>query len=124
MNYFTFGHRKKQFTLLLLILTISAVATDLYTPSFSAIAKGLSTTVNGVQWTISLFVFMLGISQVFYGPLSDFIGRKKVLILGFAIATLGSCLCVFFSFCRRSVYWAYATRFWTRCSCCSVAFNF
>lgn len=43
-----------------------------------------------VQLTFSSFVIGLGAAQVFYGPLSDRYGRRKLLLVGFAIAAVGS----------------------------------
>lgn len=90
-----FSETKKQFLLLVSLLTLSSIATDLYTPSFLDMSNSLLTTPNGVQWTITLFVLTLSLSHFFYGPLSDIFARKKVLLVGFFFAILGSLLCVF-----------------------------
>ena len=95
MKIFSFAAREKQFFTIILILTLSSIATDLYAPSFSEIAGKLATDMNGVQWSVSLFVFAVALSHLFYGPLSEIVGRKKVLILGLGLASLGSFVCVF-----------------------------
>jgi MFS transporter, DHA1 family, multidrug resistance protein len=43
-----------------------------------------------VQLTFSAFVVAFGVLQLFYGPLSDRIGRKRALLLGLSVAVVGS----------------------------------
>ncbi len=43
-----------------------------------------------VQLTFSSFVLGLGAAQLFYGPLSDRFGRRRLLLFGFVVAGLGS----------------------------------
>ncbi|MFY9249509.1 MAG: MFS transporter, partial [Burkholderiaceae bacterium] len=45
-----------------------------------------------VQLTFSGFVVTYGSLQLIYGPLSDRIGRKKVMMLGLSVAVAGSLL--------------------------------
>lgn len=45
-----------------------------------------------VQLTFSGFVVAYGLSQLVYGPVSDRIGRKKVLLFGLAVVMLGATL--------------------------------
>ena len=45
-----------------------------------------------VQLTFSGFVVAYGVLQLVYGPLSDRLGRKRVLLFGLALACLGSVL--------------------------------
>lgn len=94
MKILPFGERRKQFLLLVLILTLSSIVTDIYLPSFLEMPSKLETTMNGVQWSLSLFVLMLAFAHLIYGPLAERFGRKKVLLFGLAIAFLGSLLCV------------------------------
>ena len=48
---------------------------------------------GSVQLTFSAFVIAFGGAQVFYGPLSDRHGRRRLLLLGFALAAVGSLAC-------------------------------
>jgi len=45
-----------------------------------------------VQLTFSLYVVAFGLSQLIYGPVSDRIGRRKVLLFGLAVVVLGATL--------------------------------
>ena len=47
---------------------------------------------NEVQLTITIYLVAICISQVFWGPLSDLIGRRIVLIIGASLFSLGGIL--------------------------------
>src|SRR5262249_10350964 len=64
---------------------------DLYLPSLPAIGEALAATPAAVQLTISAYLIGFGAGQVVYGPLSDRLGRKPVMLgalLLFCAATL------------------------------------
>ncbi|NGX38248.1 MAG: Bicyclomycin resistance protein [Chlamydiae bacterium] len=68
---------------------------DLYSPSFPLIAKSLNTNEQLVQLTIATYFFGYTIGLLFFGPISDAIGRKKPLIFGFLLYCLLSLFCAF-----------------------------
>lgn len=80
-------------TVILLIVTLMQLSADLYTPSLPAIASALSSNTETIQLTLSLFMLGFGASHVFYGPLSDRIGRKTPMVLGIGISIIGSLIC-------------------------------
>lgn len=59
-------------------------------PSMPSWAGIFDVDQASVQLTFSAFVIAYGGAQVFYGPLSDRHGRRRLLLLGFALAALGS----------------------------------
>lgn len=67
-----------------------AFALDIYVPSIPAIHVYFATTPVVVQLTISLFLLMTGIGQLFVGPLSDNFGRRWIIISGTVIFLVGS----------------------------------
>tara|TARA_Y100000589_G_C27179249_1_gene640064 strand:- start:29 stop:1180 length:1152 start_codon:yes stop_codon:yes gene_type:complete len=74
---------------------VGIFATNLYLPSFSNIALDLNASSQSVQLTLTVFLFSFGIFQLLHGPLSDQIGRKKVMIFGlfiFIVASFGAAL--------------------------------
>ena len=74
-------HRQTAITVLFLMV-LAQLALDIYLPSFLAIANSLKTTLDSVQLTFSVFLAGFSMSQIIYGPLSDYYGRKPFLILG------------------------------------------
>ena len=92
-NEFTNARRR----LLLLTLTITCslgqVASTIYVPSVPAIAGTLETSVSRVQLTFVAYLAAFAVSMLVLGPLSDRYGRRRTMVLGIALSTLGSISC-------------------------------
>jgi DHA1 family florfenicol/chloramphenicol resistance protein-like MFS transporter len=72
---------------------LASLAMDIYLPVVPAMPGILDTTPFVIQLTLSLYMVMLGVGQVLFGPISDRIGRRPVLLAGallFAMASLGA----------------------------------
>ena len=68
---------------------------DTYLPSFPAIAADLAATHQDMQRTLSDYLWAFGVMMLVYGPLSDALGRRRVVLLallGYALASLGCAL--------------------------------
>jgi MFS transporter, DHA1 family, multidrug resistance protein len=82
-----------------LILTLalqSAVppfATDMYTPAFPRVTSELATSASLVGLTLTTFFLGMALGQLLGGPLSDQRGRRKPMIVGGLICTLGAVGC-------------------------------
>lgn len=80
---------------LLLIGALSAfppVTTDIYLPALPQLTHDLGGTTAQGQQTLAAFFFGLSIGQLLYGPWSDRIGRRPVVLIGVAVylaATFG-----------------------------------
>ncbi len=61
---------------------LASLAMDIYLPIVPAMPGMLGTSPAVVQLTLSLYMVMLGLGQIVFGPLSDRIGRRPVLIGG------------------------------------------
>jgi MFS transporter, DHA1 family, multidrug resistance protein len=81
-------------TVLLALLTaLGPLSTDLYLPSLPAIARTLDTTTAGAQATLSAFLVGFAVGQIGYGPVSDRLGRRPVLLAGLVLFGLASAAC-------------------------------
>ncbi|RYF26798.1 MAG: Bcr/CflA family efflux MFS transporter [Comamonadaceae bacterium] len=76
-----------------LLSAIGPFAIDMYLPALPAIGASLGADVASVQWSLTAFFLALGAGQLFYGPVSDMVGRKPPLYFGLALFTLASVGC-------------------------------
>jgi MFS transporter, DHA1 family, multidrug resistance protein len=79
--------------MLAMLTALSPLSTDLYLPSLPAIARALGTDAAGVQLTLSAYLVGYAVGQIFYGPLSDRIGRKPTVAAGLIVYCLASVAC-------------------------------
>ncbi len=86
-------HRRSSITLLALVVGISPFATDMYVPALPAIARDLDTTTAVAQLSLTAFLVSFALGQFVIGPLSDGIGRRRVLLIGTAVFTVASLGC-------------------------------
>lgn len=71
----------------LALLSASApFAIDMYLPALPDIVRDLDTTQPMVQLTLSAFLAGLAIGQLVIGPLSDALGRHRLMLVGTVIA--------------------------------------
>ncbi|MDR2223508.1 MAG: MFS transporter [Flavobacteriaceae bacterium] len=66
-------------------IPLSGFVTDIYLPSFPAMAKGLMVSEQDIQLTLTCYLLSYGISQVFIGSLLDNIGRYKPRLFALAL---------------------------------------
>lgn len=64
---------------------LASLAMDVYLPVVTTMPAALETTPAVIQLTLSLYMIVLGVGQLAFGPLSDRIGRRPVLIGGAAL---------------------------------------
>jgi DHA1 family bicyclomycin/chloramphenicol resistance-like MFS transporter len=81
--------------ILSLLLGLQPLTSDLYLPALPALAAHFGAAPAHAQLTLTALILAFGVSQLFWGPLSDRIGRRRVLLLGVAGylgAAIGSAL--------------------------------
>ncbi len=85
---------KTPLLLAMLIIATGQVGVSIYLPSLPLVAAHFSIGQVDVQSLVTLFLVGFGVSQLFYGPLSDSIGRRPVFILGQGVYLLGTLVCL------------------------------
>lgn len=82
--------------LVVLIAFLSAfipLSTDLYLPALPRMAESFKAAPSLINLTLIMFFAFYAAGTLFWGPLSDKYGRKRILIIGLIMYTLASVLC-------------------------------
>ena len=73
-----------------LLLGLQPVTTDIYLPALPQMRVALGVSQADAQWTLSALVLAFGTAQLFWGPVSDRVGRRPVLLWGLSLFVLAS----------------------------------
>ncbi len=76
-----------------MLVVLPIVAMDLQFAAMPRIARELGASVASIQLTLSAFAISFGILQLIYGPLSDRVGRKPLIVGGMVLFGLASLAC-------------------------------
>ncbi|MDR6711016.1 DHA1 family bicyclomycin/chloramphenicol resistance-like MFS transporter [Pseudomonas hunanensis] len=80
-------------TLLLLMGLLGVFPLDVILPSFPALSAEFAVQSADIAWSVSLFAVGVAVSQCLIGPVSDRVGRKRLLLLGLITAAAGAVGC-------------------------------
>ncbi len=85
----------KEFTLLMaLLMSIVAISIDAMLPALGLVAREFAMeNPNHAQYVISCLFLGMTFGQLICGPLSDALGRKRLLLGGMAVYLVGSVVC-------------------------------
>ncbi len=90
------GTKRLQLALLLGSLGLLGPFTiDMYLPSFPTIVEDYETTASLVQISLTTCLLGLGLGQLFIGPMSDVLGRRKPLLIFLIMYLIASIICAF-----------------------------
>ncbi|MGI3785809.1 MAG: multidrug effflux MFS transporter [Janthinobacterium lividum] len=78
---------------LAVVTGISPLATDMYIPGLPELAADLHTSAAVAQLTLTAFLVAFAGGQLLLGPLSDAIGRRRLVLLGTLAFAVASVLC-------------------------------
>lgn len=85
-----------RFVLIVFVIAmLGPFASDSYLPSLPQMTEYFGTTANMMQFSITAYFLGLSVLQLFWGPLSDKMGRKHALQLGCITALFGCAICIF-----------------------------
>jgi len=81
--------------LIALIISLVALSIDAMLPALPQIAADLGVVeINDSQYVISIFFAGMALGQMFFGPMSDSVGRRPAILAGFAVFALGCLLSI------------------------------
>ncbi len=90
------GHTKEFTFLMALLMSVVAITIDALLPALGIIGSDLQLqNQNHAQYLISFIFVGMAIGQLIAGPLSDALGRKKILYCGLGLYFIGSIICYF-----------------------------
>ena len=82
--------------LIVLIVGLPQLSETVYTPSLPDIAHALQTSDAMVEYTLTIYLFGFAIGTLFWGKISDKLGRKPCVIMGLVIFIM-SCIGCYYS---------------------------
>ncbi len=90
-----------------LLAAFGPLSLDMYLPALPNVSEDFKTTTSSVQLSLTACMIGLAVGQLFVGPISDVIGRKKPLLVVLAVYALMSTL----SAVAPTIEWLIAIRF-------------
>src|SRR6266571_4430219 len=81
--------------LLTAIVGLGALSIDMFLPSLPAMTLAFGSDAATAQLTVTLFLAGLAAAQLVWGPLSDRLGRSRVLLAGLAVYATAGTACAF-----------------------------
>ena len=92
-----FFDRTTQPTMLTLVLlaSISALAMNIYLPSLPKMAIEFSTTPAAMGLSVGVYLGTSALIQLFAGPISDRIGRRKIVQVSLIMFVIASISCAY-----------------------------
>jgi DHA1 family bicyclomycin/chloramphenicol resistance-like MFS transporter len=85
--------RRPPLALLVLVTAIAPAALHMLVPSLPLLATVFDAPAANVQLVLTLFLAGIATGQLVYGPVSDRLGRRPVLIAGLLLFLVGTALC-------------------------------
>jgi DHA1 family bicyclomycin/chloramphenicol resistance-like MFS transporter len=81
--------------LLTAIVGLGALSIDMFLPSLPAMTTAFDSDAATAQLTVTLFLAGIAVSQLAWGPLSDRLGRRRVLLAGLGVYAAAGTACAF-----------------------------
>ncbi len=80
---------------LILLSGLSAMVMNIFLPSLPQMAEFFDTDYGVMQLSVPLYLLCSAVMQLFIGPISDNLGRRKVMLWGLALFMLATLGCIY-----------------------------
>ncbi|XCW67348.1 multidrug efflux MFS transporter EmrD [Kosakonia cowanii] len=80
--------------MLVLLVAVGQMAQTIYIPAMADMAHDLAVSKGAVQSVMAAYLLTYGVSQLFYGPLADRVGRRPVILAGMSIFMLATLIAI------------------------------
>ena len=94
-----------------LLCAIGPLCTDFYLPALPEITDQLNATGTQTQLSLTAALIGLGLGQLFFGPLSDRIGRRKPLAISLLLFIFSSAMCAITHDIHMLIVWRFVQGF-------------
>jgi MFS transporter, DHA1 family, multidrug resistance protein len=84
------GAPRPSYAILIAISTVGPLALNIFMPSMPGLQAEFGVTYGVVQLTLTLYLIGMAACQLVYGPLSDRVGRRPMLLGGLVLFVLAS----------------------------------
>jgi DHA1 family bicyclomycin/chloramphenicol resistance-like MFS transporter len=74
------------------IMILNPIVANMYLPALGIMADDLGTTIAGIQVALTAFLLGVAVGQLVVGALSDALGRRRIIVIGFAVLTAAGVL--------------------------------
>ncbi len=81
--------------MLIVLVAVGQMAQTIYVPAMANMAEALNVRSGAMQQVMAAYLMTYGGSQLIYGPLSDSIGRRPVILSGMSIFAAGALIALF-----------------------------
>lgn len=81
--------------LLVLVTLAGTLAMHMFIPALPDATRDLASSSGHMQQTITVYILGLALGQLVYGPLSDSLGRRPMLLIGLGLYTAASLAALF-----------------------------
>ncbi|WP_455482589.1 multidrug effflux MFS transporter [Bartonella sp. B35(2025)] len=77
------------------LMAVNSIAIDIMLPAMPDILQGFHVINNNDQhYIISFYLISYGVTQIFFGPISDRYGRRKVVLIGLVLYSFAAISCI------------------------------
>jgi MFS transporter, DHA1 family, multidrug resistance protein len=70
------------------LVVVSGFSTDVYMPSMPSMMKAYNVAMSDIQYSITFYVIGLGVSQLIAGPITDALGRRRLMLTSMLLQIL------------------------------------
>ena len=98
--------RRKAVLLAVVLAFFGFLSSDMYLPMMPAMTQSMHTSTHLMQLSVGVYLLGLCVAQLVFGPLSDRVGRRPLILWGMALMALGSFVC--------ALSWHIGTFLWGR----------
>jgi len=80
--------------MLVLLVAVGQMAQTIYIPAIADMALAFNVREGAAQSVMAAYLLTYGVSQLFYGPLADRVGRRPVILAGMTIFMLATVMAI------------------------------